>query len=132
MGVDVAAALRTGVLTIEDANQLLMQLMVDGMPDRARFQTVVGGLLERVAALRPGRTMRAFGEMVDVLWKQGHTKAAIALEELWNELATQHSFVLLCAYSMDNFYGALGSAGFEAVCKQHSRIVHDIDSAQSA
>ena len=48
--------------------------------------------------------IRAYGEMVDVLWKAGQTAAAIQLEMLWNQLAQTHQFALLCGYSMGNFY----------------------------
>ena len=31
------------------------------------------------------RTSGAFGEMVDLLWRDGNAKAALRLEELWND-----------------------------------------------
>ncbi len=39
-----------------------------------------------------------FGEMVALLWADGQTGAAVDLEAMWNELASQYSFSLLCAY----------------------------------
>ena len=41
--------------------------------------------------------------MVDVLWRRGRESAAIALEELWNELAESRRFALLCGYHLDIF-----------------------------
>ena len=41
--------------------------------------------------------------MVDLLWKQGKTEAAIRLEVLWNNLADSHVFSLLCGYAIGNF-----------------------------
>ena len=42
--------------------------------------------------------------MVNVLWKDGMTGAAIKLEMLWNRLANTHDSSLLCGYAMCNFY----------------------------
>jgi hypothetical protein len=36
-------------------------------------------------------------------WRRGQERAAIALEELWNELAETRSFALLCGYHLDIF-----------------------------
>ena len=59
--------------------------------------------------------------MVDVLWKEGKPEAAIRLEMLWNKLAQQHGFALLCGYSMGNFYKE--TKGFEAICREHTHVV---------
>jgi hypothetical protein len=45
-------------------------------------------------------TIRAYGEMVDLLWKDGRSAASIKLEMLWNRLAGTHDFSLLCGYAM--------------------------------
>jgi hypothetical protein len=58
--------------------------------------------------------------MVDVLWQDGLTAAAIALEMLWNQLAMTHDFSLLCGYAMGNFYK---DAGMRDICAQHSHVV---------
>jgi len=46
--------------------------------------------------------VRAYGEMVDVLWQRGERDAAIRLEEFWNDLARLQTFSLLCAYCIDH------------------------------
>jgi hypothetical protein len=61
--------------------------------------------------------------MVDVLWKDGQTAAAIRLETLWNQLAQTHSFALLCGYSMGNFYK--DAAAREDICHQHTHVLSD-------
>ena len=62
----------------------------------------------------------AYGEMVDLLWRGGHTIAAVRLEMLWNQLAMTHDFSLLCGYSMGNFYK---DAGVGDICRQHSHVI---------
>jgi len=59
--------------------------------------------------------------MVDVLWKQGRTEAAIRLELLWNGLAARFRFALLCGYSMGNFYKQ--AALFQEVCRHHTHVL---------
>jgi hypothetical protein len=77
---------------------------MDGdLPSAGRLERVVGGLIDEAAASFPNTTVRAFGEMVDVLWRRGQEQAAIALEELWDDLARRHSFALLCGYRLDIF-----------------------------
>lgn len=63
-------------------------------------------VIARASGSRPGGTVRAYGEMVDVLWKGGQMDAAMKLESLWNQLAHSHEFALLCGYSMGHFYKA--------------------------
>ena len=79
-------------------------------------------LLEKAARGRPHCTVRAYGEMVDVLWKDGATAAAIRLEMLWNELAGRHSLSLLCGYAMGNFYK---EAAVEDICSHHTHVMSE-------
>ena len=44
--------------------------------------------------------VRAYGEMVDVLWQNANQSAAIALEEMWTDLGAVYPFDLLCGYAM--------------------------------
>jgi hypothetical protein len=60
-----------------------------------------------------------FGEMVALLCEADNAAGAIALEELWNELADRYSFSLFCAYPIELF-GA-GSVGTVfSICEQHA------------
>lgn len=120
--IDVEKAQKMGSLIILDAQQTLDLFMLDGAPDEERFENSVGKLIGDVLAAGEDRVMiRAYGEMVDVLWKHGNPDAAIRLEILWNRLAQRHGFALLCGYSMGNFYKQ--TAGFEAICREHTHVV---------
>ena len=110
-------------VTMLDARETLDCFMVGAVPDSARFHARLGGVLQDCAHSTATTSVRAFGEMVDLLWKDGNTDGAIHLEELWNELATSHSFSLLCAYAMGNFYKEADSQHFHQVCRQHSRVI---------
>src|SRR5262245_27521754 len=68
-GLDVAAARDRGQYVAVDAAELLSGFMERGWPEPARFAEVVGGLLAGAAG--DGRPVRAFGEMVALLWAEG-------------------------------------------------------------
>ena len=103
-----------------DADETLASFMVDGMPDAAAFQRACGRAIRGLRLRYPG--VRAYGEMVDILWQRGERAAALRLEELWNDLRREQPFSLLCAYAMDplqpEVYGAL-----ESVCRCHTHLI---------
>jgi hypothetical protein len=101
LGVDVPAALAAGRVLFLDAALTLAQLLVDGAPDRRRFQSVLQAALGHVRS-SACRGVRAFGEMVDLLWHRS-AEATLALEQLWNEAIREEKVSLLCAYRMDPF-----------------------------
>ena len=119
----------TGDLLILDAAEMLATFMVDGMPNADRFHTSATRAIERVCHDRKDCTIRAYGELVDILWKAGQDIAAIRLEMLWNKLAMTHDFSLLCGYAMGNFYK---DASLTEIHQQHSHIVAEQGSAVHA
>jgi len=100
-GVDIEHVQEVGLLTLLDAHALLAGFMRGALPDRELFFAQLRALLERFPS---GTRLRAYGEMIDVLWKRGAVDAALRLEELWNELQQRHGFSLLCASLMAGFY----------------------------
>lgn len=120
-GIDVLTASASGKYVSLDAAQTLSKFMVDGLPEPARFRDVVGNVLTRVTDGR--NSVRAFGEMVALLWAEGNYNAAIRLEELWNDLQRTHSFSLFCAYPMSSFSGQSFVAPLNHVCEAHSRVI---------
>jgi hypothetical protein len=119
--IDVEQALRVGDLAVLDAREVLDRFMVNDRPEPAVFAREVGALIERQLRGRTRTVVRAYGEMVDVLWKDGNSDAAITLEILWNKLAATYGFALLCGYSMGNFYKQVEQ--FHEVCRQHTQVV---------
>ena len=120
--LDVDHAQGSGDLIVLDAEETLAQFMRDDVPSADAFESTVGDLIRRLLVKRAKPTLiRAYGEMVDVLWKDGKPDAAIRLEILWNLLADRFGFALLCGYSMGHFYKQTDR--FEEVCRQHAHVV---------
>jgi hypothetical protein len=116
--IDVDKAQQRGDLVLIDAQQALDTFMEGDDPNPVLFRKHVGELIAAKLRDRPRTIVRAYGEMVDVLWQEGRTAAAIRLEILWNKLAVSHSFALLCGYSMGSFYKQ--AELFQEVCRQHT------------
>ena len=95
--LDIDTAVTTGQLTLLDAREMLSTFMVDAAPDNHLFQKSIGSVIAKSA------NVRTYGEMVDVLWRDGNHEGAIGLEELWNDLANSHASSLLCAYPTAHF-----------------------------
>ena len=121
-GIDVDQAMQTWRYAALDASETLDKIMADGQLDESRFVDVVGGIVGRTSACNAKRRIRAFGEMVALLWAAGRPEAAIALEELWNRLAQRLSFSLLCGYPIRGF-PTEHSAAFRAVCAAHAQVI---------
>jgi len=122
LGSDVLRLQEQQSMFVFDAHELLSQFMVEGMPDGARFMEVMAPILAHAARSNLGRPTRAYGEMVDVLWRAGQTVAAIRLEMLWNHLANSYEFELLCGYAMGSFYK---DTAIEEICGQHTHVVSE-------
>jgi len=101
--IDCAKARRDGDLIMLDAEETLGQFMIGDQPDQELFEKNVGVIIRQVLEERSETVIRAYGEMVDVLWKEGRTEAALLLESLWNKLIVRHGLALLCGYSMGHF-----------------------------
>jgi hypothetical protein len=117
---DVDQLQTTGDLVLIDAREAMDTFMVDGLPHHDQFMTSLTGVMERLVAGRTNYTIRAYGEMVDLLWKNGQSVAAVQLEMLWNKLAMTQRFSLLCGYGMGNFYK---DASIQDICHQHTHVI---------
>jgi hypothetical protein len=121
-GADSAAALRDGRLVVLDAHETMARFIVDGQPDRELFEATVRPLLSALRARCPAG-VRAYGEMVGVLWEEGRFAAAIRLEDFWNALLCDGSFRLFCAYPIDVCGDGFTPADVDAVMSTHTHVV---------
>jgi PAS domain S-box-containing protein len=106
-----------------DARETLAKFMVGDVPDADAFRLHVGGLIQKSANGGGPSAIRAYGEMVDLLWRDAKPEAALRLEELWNGLVRDSSFSLLCAYPMGNFYKEAQCEPFDRVCQLHAAVM---------
>jgi hypothetical protein len=119
LGCPVSATIAEGRLVVLDAATTLATFMRDGRPDAALFQEYVGAIVSRLSKL--GR-LNVYGEMVDILAEQGGMDAAHELEMLWNHLAAEESFTLLCGYASAHFGDLRDAEALHRICRAHSRV----------
>jgi hypothetical protein len=120
-GADLAAATRSGTYRILDASQTVRALMPGGELDRGAFDRVIGTLIADSG--QGGRPVRAYGELVALLWDVGLVNDAVRLEEMWGSLGLSHSFSLFCGYPASAMTGDGHLGAFAEVCRLHGSVV---------
>jgi hypothetical protein len=106
-----------------DAAATLDQFMVNGRPNWDRFDTVVGTIVRGLRRAKSGARVRAYGEMVGLLWAAGQTDAAVELEKFWNVLLGGEEFTLYCAYPVDGFAANFRAGhGHDVLC-EHTHVI---------
>jgi PAS domain S-box-containing protein len=116
--VDVEAAIRAGQFVLLDAQTTLDSFMHGDRISGHEFHQKIGEILAQVGKGREGLAPLLYGEMVDVLWRDGKPDAAVELERLWNDLAGVHDFSLFCGYAMSGFR-ELDEPRFREICNEH-------------
>ncbi len=129
-GFDVPALRRSGRLELLGAERTLPRLMAGRLPDRRRFEAVVGGALRRATARHS--SLRVFGDMVEALRRQRNLKGAVRLEEMWGELLAGGTVPLLCHYRVDCLDPAAYRGTFQAIACVHSHLLPTADPARFA
>jgi hypothetical protein len=121
-GGAVPEAEREGRLVRLDARDTLDQLLHDGQCDPGRFDQLVGGMLRTLQARSGSGKVRAFGEMVNLLWREGSHEEAERLEELWNGLLAGSQYSLYCAYAIDLFSSGSDPARLSPIVDSHTHL----------
>jgi hypothetical protein len=119
-GHDLTALRLQDQLISLDAEEMIKKFMTNGWVDDELFFQLVADILAR--ATKTGRKVRAFGEMVTVMWSKGFYGATVRLEHLWHRLCAENSFTLFCAYPKISF-AENGSEAIAHICAAHSKIL---------
>jgi hypothetical protein len=119
-GFDIASLIASDRFIGLDASETLSKFMVNNWPDEQLFFETVKAVFKR--AQRNSRKVRAFGEMVAVLWKEGFKDATVQLENLWNQFHKKGAFSLFCAYPKLAFTQD-SNTSIHTICCEHSKII---------
>jgi hypothetical protein len=114
---------RDGRLRFVDARTTLDGLFRDGRLDQARFEATVGKTLREVCGHSRSGKVRAFGEMVGLLWDEERYAEAEALEEFWNSTLAGAPYSLYCAYRVDLFDHQADAAELSAIVGTHTHLL---------
>lgn len=104
-----------------NAEETLSKFMVNGWPDENLFIQTVSEVIKKARG-KKNRNIRAFGEMVAILWAQGNNGATVQLEHLWNEFCLKEPFCLFCAYPKAGFTEDINES-MDHICCAHSKMI---------
>jgi len=108
-GFQIATLVRSGQLRLLDAE--------------ARLRRMLAPMIDRAG--EASGQLRAYGEVVDILWKRAQPDLALQLEALWNSVLRSHDDVLLlCGYDRRNSYV---NSDVEDICGHHSHVLPTAD-----
>jgi hypothetical protein len=120
-GFDVKSLCETDQFIPLNAEEMLSEFMVKGWPDQALFMDIVKKLIIRARG-NTYRQVRAYGEMVAILWAQGHNGATVHLEHLWNKFCESEAFCLFCAYPKSGFTQNANDS-LTHICSTHTKVI---------
>jgi hypothetical protein len=119
-GIDSGLAEQEHRLVFLDAEQTLARFVMDDVPNRARFEDII---CAAVRCLRRDARIRAYGEMVGVLWASGQYSAATTLEECWNRVLSRLGATLFCSYPIDLFGREFEAKAVHAILCDHTHLL---------
>ena len=103
-----------------DAADVLRHITRNGAIDNCLFRKTVKPIVESLAST--GR-LRIYGEVVELLAEEEDMTGALALEQLWNALAAEVPFTLMCGYSSAHFSSPAGRPALRHICRAHSESI---------
>jgi signal transduction histidine kinase len=124
-GLDLEAIAASGRYCALDAAESLAGFMVQGEPNELLFNSFIGYILSSIRPTAEGKQPHCvfWGEMVALLCAEGNFRAALKLEQLWNDRARTNAFHLHCAYPIKAFSQDGHSQVFLNICGEHSHVV---------
>ena len=103
-----------------DVKDILSKVLVDDWLDENLFNKFIINLIDH--GKEGNRKVRAFGELVAVLWEKGHCGVTVQMENLWHRLYHKLQFTLYCAYPKTGFTQSAKNS-IDIICKTHSKII---------
>lgn len=110
-----------GRLVCLDAASTLARFMVSGIPVWDLFAEAIASVVRNIRERASG--LRAYGEMVALLWNAGERAAAVRVEQFWNRLLSRLSFNLFCGYPIDIFDPAFDPKSIDALLSTHTHVL---------
>jgi hypothetical protein len=121
LGVDTAAEIHEGGLVFFDAEEMVNRILAPGQPEWGRFDALVGATVREMRARHLG--LRAYGEMVGILWRRGQYAAAERIEDFWNRLMKSACISLFCAYPIDVLGEGFDMQALDRIFAAHTHVL---------
>lgn len=128
-GIDIEKLQTTHQYTPLNAQDTLAKFMINGWPDDDLFMETVKVVIS-LARGKDKRKVRAYGEMVAILWGQGHNGATVQLEHLWNKFCATEAFCLFCAYPKSGFTQDANES-MQHICSTHTMMIAGLERSKT-
>lgn len=128
VGLNVSDLVSTNQYIPLEAEDTLSRFMVNDWPDETLFNLLVSDIIAK--AKTGDRQVRAFGEMVAILWAKGQVGATVRLEHLWNKFCENEAFCLFCAYPKSGFTQD-ASESVMHICGAHSKMIAGVGNGKT-
>jgi MEDS: MEthanogen/methylotroph, DcmR Sensory domain len=117
------SAVRDGRIMFLDAEQVLAQCSVGARLSLDQLETFIRSALEELRRRSEGAPIRAYGELVGVLWQAGRIDVAVELEQCWQRLVLQHDITVVCGYPINRLEQRERPEAVEAILGQHTHSI---------
>jgi len=112
-----------GRLHVLDGATTLAEFCRGDEPDKGLFRLSVGQRVEQLRKNSRSGEVSAYGEMVGLLWTAGRFTAAMALEDMWNDVLRSTGSKLFCGYPIDVFGPSFHTCDVDALLSSHTHFV---------
>jgi len=116
-------AVRDGRIMFLDAEHVLAQCSVGARLALDQLETLITSILEELRRRRQSAPIRAYGEMVGVLWQAGKVDVAVDLERCWQRLVVQNDLSLVCGYPINRLAQRERPEAVNAILGQHTHSI---------
>jgi hypothetical protein len=131
-GHDPIAAIRAGQLVLIDAATLLGEMMPGGELSWEGFDRTAGAAVRALRERTGAPRLRAYGEMVGLLWQAAQPSNAAILESYWNRLLAGAAVSLFCSYPIDLMDPSLDTDALQPLIEAHTRLLSNGPAFDSA
>ena len=123
-GIDVDLAARAGTYRALEVPATLSRFIVAGQLEEARFWNAASTLIIEAARVTGGTRPRAAlcGDGAATLLREGLAEAAIAVEQLWDQVARTFDIDVFCPYLVEDLRCDEENAVFQTICATHSAV----------
>ena len=118
--IDVSRVITRGQLVFINAQELMAKFIKNHVLDKTKFDHEIHLVLSKMK--KKYSTIRAYGEMVNILCLEGQHAVAIELETMWENLIKTEPLSLFCGYHSGSFHEK-NEHYFQKVCGSHSHVV---------
>lgn len=123
MGLDPVTSLQRERMMLMESSATLSRFLRGQTVDAQEFDRTIGAAMRTVCERAGDKPLRAFGDMVGILWQRGNRQAAVDLEKLWNRLQEELHFGLYCAYPIDVFEPEFSPGNVNGILESHTHLL---------